>query len=136
MKLSEVVRVVALRKGKVKPTEFRLRPGERGLSLFAVVESPSLREVMAAVEAAGKRGELASALFTVREIHQLGLRLRFTSGGTSNPRVNAIHLEARLPWWREWQCLIRGPTIADFFNERLSGRLAAIARLAEPEDLQ
>ena len=29
-----VLRVVVVRKGKVKPTEFRLRDGETGLSLF------------------------------------------------------------------------------------------------------
>jgi hypothetical protein len=29
-----VLRVVVVRKGKVKPTEFRLREGETGLSLF------------------------------------------------------------------------------------------------------
>ncbi|HUG90930.1 MAG TPA: hypothetical protein VML55_08860 [Planctomycetaceae bacterium] len=28
------VRIVALRRGEVKAAEFRIRPGERGLSLF------------------------------------------------------------------------------------------------------
>jgi hypothetical protein len=56
-----VLRVVVVRKGKVKPTEFRLRDGEIGLSLFRTVDQPNPEAIIAAVSAAGKQGELEVA---------------------------------------------------------------------------
>jgi hypothetical protein len=49
-----VLRVVVVRKGKVKATEFRLREGEIGLSLFRRAESADAKAIIAAVRAAGK----------------------------------------------------------------------------------
>jgi hypothetical protein len=127
----EVLRVVAIRRGRLKPAEFRLRPGERGLSLFALVDDPSPAEVIRAVQAAGKQGNLAAAVFASAELRQLGLRLVFTNGGTPSPEVNAIHLETRLPYWRELIVRLRGGYVADYFNDHLSERLAQLARLLE-----
>ena len=44
-----VLRVVVVRKGKVKPTEFRLRDGVIGLSLFRTAEWPDPEAIIAAV---------------------------------------------------------------------------------------
>src|SRR5690349_21008868 len=97
-----LLRVVSLRQGKLKPAEFRLREGERGLSLFAHRASPSPDEVVAAVRAAGKKGEFAAAAFAVKGLRTLGLRLVPTQGGTPVAEVNAIHCEARLSWFRRF----------------------------------
>ena len=56
-----VLRVVVVRKGKVKSTEFRLRPDEIGLSLFRTAEHMDPDALVAAVRAAGKQGDLAVA---------------------------------------------------------------------------
>lgn len=53
-----VLRVVVVRKGKVKATEFRLRPDEIGLSLFRVADHIDAETLVAAVRAAGKQGDL------------------------------------------------------------------------------
>src|SRR5436309_868275 len=85
-----------------RPTEFRLRPGDRGLSLFALVDDPGPNAVIEAVRAAGKQGDLAAAVFEIADLRRLGLVIVRTNGGTLDPAVNAIHMEARLPRWREW----------------------------------
>jgi hypothetical protein len=41
MEEKELLRVVNLRRGKLKAAEFKLREGEKGLSLFAHVEQPN-----------------------------------------------------------------------------------------------
>ncbi len=55
------VRVVAVRKGKVRATEFRLRDGEIGLSLFRSADQPGPSAILAAVRGAGKQSELGAA---------------------------------------------------------------------------
>src|SRR5437660_338969 len=100
MEVKQLVRVVALRKGNPPPAEFRLREGEKGLSLFARQESPSPSQVLEAVRAAGKKGDLKAAAIAAQEIRNLGLTLVQTRGGTPLVEVNAIHYEARLPWLR------------------------------------
>ena len=70
----ELLRIVQLRGGRVRPTEFRLRPGETGLSLFEHVADPSAGDVLAAVRLAGKRGDLAAAVLPESALRQLGLR--------------------------------------------------------------
>lgn len=52
----QVVRVVVAKRGKVKVAEFRLRPGELGLSLFRKTNDLAVETVVEAVRAAGKRG--------------------------------------------------------------------------------
>src|SRR5436190_10298631 len=94
------MRVVSLRKGRLKPAEFRLRSAERGLSLFARVERPSPAEIVTAVREAGKQGDLAAAIIPAAVIRDLGLTVLGTRGGTSVPAVNALHVEARPPFWR------------------------------------
>src|SRR5438067_12874556 len=108
MDAAEYLRVVSLRKGKLKPTEFRLRSGERGLSLFRRVESPGPEDVMAAVRAAGKQGELAAAVIPAGLLRELGLVVVATEGGTPVPEINRIHVEARLPWWRSLMLRLQG----------------------------
>src|SRR5207249_3667228 len=90
---------VCLRKGRLKPAEFRLRPGERGLSLFRRVGQPGPVEVVAAVRAAGKQGDLAAAAISAEAIRALGLVLVSSPGGTAEPEVNRLHAEARLSFW-------------------------------------
>ena len=50
----QFVRVVALRHGRLKPSEFRLRPPERGLSLFELADGQQIDTIIEAVRAAGK----------------------------------------------------------------------------------
>jgi len=134
MAAKEFLRIVVLRRGKVKPVEFRLRSGEKGLSLFAHVVAPSPTEVIRAVRGAGKQGHLAAVVVTERELHSLGLVLISTPGGTPVPEVNAVHYEARLPWWRRLVLWLRGRQPIDFFNEHAAPRLADQARVIAEED--
>lgn len=127
----ELLRVVALRKGRLSPSEFRLRQGEQGLSLFAHVERPSPIEVIEAVRAVGKRGKLAVAVIAVQEIQALGLILVRSRGGTAQAEVNAIHFEARVPWLRRLFLRLRGIHWRDYFNEHLSHRLCMLARVLD-----
>lgn len=68
-----VLRVVVVRKGNVKSTEFRLREGEIGLSLFRPADQPNPEAIIAAVKAAGKQGELGVVEIPVGVFRQLGL---------------------------------------------------------------
>jgi hypothetical protein len=126
-----VLRVVVARKGKVKPTEFRLRDEEIGLLLFRRADQPNPEAIIAAVRAAGKQGELGVAEIPERLFRDLGLRLVPTPGGTPDPAVNAIHLEARPSWWRQLVLLFRRAAVHEWFNERIAPKLAAAARLVE-----
>lgn len=129
MAVSEFLRVVALRRGRLNPVEFRLRVGEKGLSLFALVDEPGPSSVVEAVRAAGKQGELAIAAIPGHEMAALGLILVQTTGGTADPAVNAIHYEARLPWLRRTLIGLRGARLHEYFNDKLSRRIWEIARL-------
>jgi hypothetical protein len=129
----ELLRVVAVRRGKVRPTEFRLREGEVGLSLFRKAEFPDAAAIVEAVRAAGKQGELGVVEIPARVFRKLGLRLVRTPGGTPDPAVNALHVEARFPWWRRSLFRLRGRAIHVVFNERITPTLAGVARLAEGE---
>jgi hypothetical protein len=126
-----VLRVVVVRRGKVKPAEFRLRDGEIGLSLFRKADQPGPEAIIAAVRAAGKQGELEVAEIPVNVFRRLGLRLVRTPGGTPDPAVNALHVEARPPWHRRLVLRLRGVPIHEWFNERVAPELAAAAKLVE-----
>jgi hypothetical protein len=126
-----VLRVVVVRKGKVKPTEFRLREGETGLSLFRTAGLADPTPIIAAVRAAGKQGELGVAEIPVPVLRRLGLRLVRTPGGTPDPAVNALHVEARLSWWRRLVLRLRGVPVHKWFNEHIPPKLAAVAKLVE-----
>ena len=56
MSSEPLLRVVVSKRGSVKPAEFRLRPGERGLSLFRS-DGVSAEVILDAVRA---RGNVAS----------------------------------------------------------------------------
>ena len=129
--INEFLRVVALRKGRLNRSEFSLRRGEQGLSLFARVDRPSPAAVIEAVRALGKRGDLAAAVIPAEEIRALGLTLVRTRGGTSEAEVNAIHYEARVSWLRRCIVRLRGIQLPDYFNEHLSHRLCALARVLD-----
>src|SRR5947208_2951725 len=90
-----MLRVVVVRKGKVKPSEFRLRDGEVGLSLFLSSDQTGPEAILAAVRAAGKQGELDVVEMPESVFRELGLRLLRTPGGTPDPAVNDLHVEAR-----------------------------------------
>lgn len=125
----EFLRVVRLRKGKLKPTEFMLREGERGLSLFASVEYPSSDDVLDAVRSAGKQGELAVAVIQASDLKALGLTCIRCPGATPNPEINAIHYEIRPSLVWRLSCWIRGRSVHDSFNEQFSERILELAKL-------
>ena len=126
-----VLRVVVVRKGNVKPTEFRLREGEVGLSLFRSDDSIGPEAILEAVHAAGKQGELAVVEIPISVFRWLRLRLVRTPGGTPDPAVNALHIEAQPTWWRRLVLRFRGVPIHEWFNETVTPELAAAAKLVE-----
>jgi hypothetical protein len=126
-----VLRVVVVRKGKVKATEFRLRDGEIGLSLFRTADKPAPEPIIAAVRAAGKQGELGVAVIPVGVFRRLGLRLVRTLGGTPDPAVNVLHVEARPSRWRRLVLWVRRVSVHEWFNQRITPELAAAAKLLE-----
>jgi hypothetical protein len=123
--------VVVVRKGKVKPTEFRLRDGEIGLSLFRMAAVPGPEAIIAAVRAAGKQGELGLAEIPVSVFRRLGLRLVPTPGGTPDPAVNALHVEARPSRWRRIALWFRRVPIHEWFNKHITPELASVAKFGE-----
>ncbi len=131
MATDEVLRVVVVRRGKVRPTEFRLREGEVGLSLFRASGDVGPDAIVAAVRAAGKQGELGVAEIPLSVLHDLGLRLERTRGGTPDPAVNACHVEARPSWWRRVVLRVRRVAPHEWFNDRVAPDLARAARLRE-----
>ncbi len=60
-----------------------------------------------------------------------GLRLVPTPGGTPDPAVNALHIEAQPSWWRRLVLRFRGVPILEWYNEYITPELAAAARLVE-----
>ena len=133
LEVKELLRVVVVRNRRFKAAEFRLRPGERGLSLFARVHDPGPEEIIAAVEAMGKQGDLAIAVLPAEGIVSLGLRLVRTPGGTGRAELDDIHYEARLPAWRQLILGIQGQSAADYFNERYSRSLFELAQVLDRE---
>ena len=129
MKPREYLRIVALRKGSLKPVEFRIREGEVGLSLFARAERPGLADVVDAVRAMGKQGDLAAVVIPAAEIYAMGLKVVQTPGLTLAPEVNAIHFEARVPVLRSLLLRLRGVALHDFFNDRFSDQLCRVAQV-------
>ena len=123
--------MVVVRKGKVKPTEFRLRDGETGLSLFQKTDVPDPEMILAAVLAAGKQGELGVAEIPLSVFRRLGLRIVQTAGGTPDPAVNALHVEARPSSWRRLVLRFRGVAIHEWFNEHITPELSDAAKLVE-----
>ena len=135
MEPDELVRVVALNKGKVKAAEFKLRSRESGLSLFANDTVVGYAEIIEAVREMGKRGELAAAVIPAQELRRLGLVLVKTPGNTMSPVVNRHHYEARLPWLRRLLLALRGLQFQDYFNQHLSPKIAATVRLMGREEV-
>lgn len=127
----DLLRVVVVRRGKVRPTEFRLREGEVGLSLFRATADVGPDAIVTAVRAAGKQGELGVAELPARVLRDLGLRLVRTPGGTPDPDVNACHVEARPSRWRRLVLRLRGVAVHVWFNDRITPELAGVARVAE-----
>lgn len=127
----ELLRVVVIRKGQVKPTEFRLREGEIGLSLFRSTDETGPEAILAAVRAAGKQGDLAIAEIPLVVFGRLGLQLVPTPGGTQDPAVNVLHVEARLPWWQRLVLRIRRLPFHEWFNKNITPELVATAKLLE-----
>lgn len=128
---AKVVRVVVVRRGKVRPAEFRLREGEVGLSLFRNTDPPGADAILAAVRAAGKQGELAVAEIPTRVLRELRLQLVATPGGTPDPAVNRLHVEARPSRWRWLLLWLRRRSVHEWFNETVAAKLAAAARVVE-----
>ena len=127
----EVLRVVVVRKGKFRPAEFRLRPGEIGLSLFRRGSDAHPSAILAAVHAAGKRGELGIAEIPITSFARLGLTLVASPGGTADPDVNRLHVEARYSRWKRLVLLLSRKAVQEAFNEEIAPNLAAVAILLE-----
>jgi hypothetical protein len=122
-------RAAALHKGKLKPAEFRLRPTDKGLSLFCYKDRPFSESALDAVRAMGKQGDLAVAILRADELQSLGIKLVKTPGATGDPEFDAAHVEARLPWAIRFWLFLRGKRPYDYFNEVLAPRLCALARV-------
>ncbi len=134
MSREPLLRVVVSKKGRVKPTEFRLRSDEIGLSLFRSDGGVPAETILDAVRAAGKRGELIVVEIPLRVFRELGLRLVPTPGGTPDAEVNRVHVEARFGWlFRLWLRLRRRP-MHDVFNERAAPALAAAAKPVDGDE--
>lgn len=129
---TKVVRVVAVRRG-LRATEFAIRPGEEGLSLFACETIEDAERIVAAVRSAGKRGPLAAAAIMVEELVALGLELVATPGGTPDPLVNQWHVEARLDTQSLDQARRLGQAPAEFYNQQLAGAVGHRARIVYEE---
>ena len=125
----EAVRVVAVRRGGLRPVGFALRPGEQGLSLFACETDEEVRMVVEAVRAAGKTGWLAAAALAVQELEALGLELVSTRGETPDERANELHLEARLGGANAELARRLGQEPWEFFNQQLATELCLRARI-------
>jgi hypothetical protein len=124
-------RIVGLKKGKLKPSEFRIRPGEKGLSLFLITEEVTTETIINAVKDAGKKGELAAAILTEGELQKAGLRMIRTPGGTPDPRVNQLHFEARIPFWKRIWLHLRAVSLDAYFNDTYSPSLFSSAKIPE-----
>ena len=122
-----LLRVVVGKRGKVKPSEFRLRPGESGLSLFRSDPATGPDVILEAVRAAGKRGELLVVDIPRRVFRELGLRLVATPGGTPDANVNRLHIEARFGWWTRLRLWLTRRAVHDVFNGTVTPILAANA---------
>lgn len=127
----DLVRVIRVRKGALKPSEFQLRPGEVGLSLFEYRDDPGPARLIQAVREAGKQGELVTALIPVRRMRELGLIVVPTPGGTPDAEVNALHREARVRWTARRSLWLRRRPLHEYFNERFAVPLCESARLEE-----
>jgi hypothetical protein len=73
MEQLEFIRVVAIRKGLIKPVEFKLRDGEKGLSLFAFVNNPSPAEVIEAVQSNRETRRLGSCYYNGGGFERTGI---------------------------------------------------------------
>jgi hypothetical protein len=127
----EFLRVVALRKGKVRQVEFMLREGEKGLSVFARSPEASPDVLINAVRRSGKRGTLTVTVFGGTELRQIGLVLVPTLGETDDPAINAVHFEARIPWFKRLMLWLRGMPTYEYFNQTYSAKLMGLARILE-----
>lgn len=125
------LRVVVIKKGKIKASDFRLREGEIGLSLFVTTDPANCAAIIAAVRAAGKQGELGLAQIPGELIHQLSLRLVPTLGNTPDAQVNRLHVEARPTRWRQILLWFRRYPIHAWFNDTITQQLAASAKVLE-----
>ncbi len=97
------------------------------------VKEPGPSTIVEAVRAAGKQGDLGVAAVSVETLTALGLVLVQTPGGTPSEEVNRLHLEARVPWFRRFWLWLRFRSLTDYFNEEMSPRINAVARLIEGE---
>jgi hypothetical protein len=99
--------------------------------LFRRADEPSAEAIIAAVRAAGKQGDLGVAEIPAALFRRLGLKLVRTPGGTPDPEVNALHVEARPSWWRRLILRFRSVPIHEWFNQQITPELAVAAKLLE-----
>lgn len=133
MTARSVLRVVVAKKGKVKPSEFRLRDGEIGLSVFRGEAGQDAQPIIDAVRAAGKQGELMVVDIPTATIDRLGLVIVATPGGTPDPAVNRLHAELRFPLWKRLLLRLRRKPIHEVFNETIAVALAAESKVSGGE---
>ena len=126
---SRAVRVVVIRGGRTRPTDFALRRGESGLSLFGCESDEQVRIVVEAVRAAGKSGPLAAAALAEDDLLSLGLQLVQTPGGTPDPRANDLHVEARLGGQAADLARRLGQEPWEYFNQQVAAAIHARAKV-------
>lgn len=119
----DLVRIVRIRRGKCKVSDFFLRPGERGLSLFERSETIGLDAIIQAVRDAGKQGDLAAALVPIRVFRSLKLVMVKSEGQTPDPLINATHWEARLGFWISFRLWLSRRPRGQYFNENYAPKL-------------
>jgi len=101
--------------------------------MFLKRENPKPDRIIEAVRAVGKRGELGVAEIQAAVVAKLGLKVISTPGGTPDLEVNAVHVEARLPWWRRILSELGWMDDVAYFNRHISPTLANEARLRTKE---
>jgi hypothetical protein len=124
-----LLRIVALRGGKLRPSEFRLREGEVGLSAFGFVDATDAGRILELVRAAGKAGELAAVTLPAGDLRQLGLVVVATPGATGDPDVDARHYEVLLPDVQIEALNRSGVGVAVEFNGRFGRALSQMATI-------
>ena len=113
---------------KLRQRAFRLRQGEKGLSLFGEATGVDAEMVIATLRRSGKRGPLAVAELYADDIQRLGLVLVKTRVETGNPLVDACHYEARLSEQQRESLKSSSLDMIRYFNEEIAPRLCQLAR--------
>lgn len=127
--VDRVVRVVAIRRRRVRISEFGLREGEEGLSLFVCDRDEDLARIVEAVREGGKLGSLAAMAFSAEELRAIDLELIAVPGDTPDPFVNQLHVEAVPSQKMSLEISMSGEELREYFNRLVAPELRRRARI-------